>query len=85
MHRMVRGRLFVPAAAVPTSADQVAKEHKMTEEHKREQKPWYPKIEREPELNPFVSPQHRSDELDKPVSLADPEDDESEAEAGTPS
>jgi hypothetical protein len=50
----------------------------MTEERKREQKPWYPTIEREPELNPFVSPQHSSDELDNPVFLENAEDEENE-------
>jgi ribonuclease HI len=29
-------------ASIPTSADYVAQERTMTEERKREQKPWYP-------------------------------------------
>jgi hypothetical protein len=54
----------------------------MTEERKREQAPWYPTIEREPAVNPFVSPQHRSDELDKPIILEDPEAEDDEALVG---
>jgi hypothetical protein len=29
----------------------------MTEEHKHEEKPWYPRIDSDPLLNPFANPQ----------------------------
>jgi hypothetical protein len=51
----------------------------MTEKHKREEKPWRPNIEREPELNPFVNPQDRTGALENPPPLADEEDDEMES------
>jgi hypothetical protein len=48
----------------------------MSEKPKHEQKPWQPKIDREPELNPFVSPQDPTGALENPPPLSDDEDDE---------
>ena len=54
----------------------------MMEEHKRDQEPWYPKIEHEPLLNPFENPLDRTSESDNPVKLAEPDAEEEASVAG---
>jgi len=49
----------------------------MTEEHKREQKPWYPTIERMPEIRDVETWQNRSSGDDR-VLLEDAEVEENE-------
>jgi hypothetical protein len=51
----------------------------MTEKPKREEKPWRPKVDREPELNPSVNRDDRSGALENPPPLADDEDDDAES------
>ena len=51
----------------------------MTEKPKREEKPWQPTVERQPELNPFVSPLDPTGALENPPPLADDEDEEAES------
>ena len=51
----------------------------MAEEHKHEEKPWYPRIDGEPLLNPFANPQ--DGQPAHPVALEGLEDEESEEEA----
>jgi hypothetical protein len=51
----------------------------MTEKQKHEKKPWEPIVEREPELNPFVSHQDPTGALENPPPLAD-DDDEADEE-----
>ena len=48
----------------------------MTEEHKREQEPWYPTIERKPLFNPFANLLDRTSESDDPVKLPELEGEE---------
>jgi len=48
-------------------------------EHKHEEKPWYPRIDGEPLLNPFANPQ--DGQPAHPVALEGLEDEESEEEA----
>lgn len=43
----------------------------MTEDHKNEQKPWYPKVDREPLFNSFESPQIPTADAPNPVTLTD--------------
>jgi hypothetical protein len=50
----------------------------MAEEHKHEEKPWYPKIEGEPLLNPFANPQ--DGQPAHPVGLEGLEEEESAAD-----
>ncbi len=56
----------------------------MTEEHKDEQTPWYPKVDREPLFNSFESPQIPTAELPNPVALAYEDFEEVEAAAESP-
>jgi hypothetical protein len=51
----------------------------MAEEHKHEEKPWYPRIDSEPLLNPFTNPQ--DGQPAHPVALEGLEDEESEDDA----
>ena len=50
----------------------------MAEEHKHEEKPWSPRIDSEPLLNPFANPQ--DGQPAHPVALEGVEEEESEAE-----
>lgn len=43
----------------------------MTTEHRHEEKPWQPMIERQPELNPFVNSLDRTGQLENPPPLPD--------------
>jgi hypothetical protein len=49
----------------------------MAEEHKHEEKPWYPRIDGEPLLNPFANPQ--DGQPAHPVALEGLEDEEESA------
>jgi hypothetical protein len=51
----------------------------MAEEHKHEEKPWYPRIDGEPLLNPFANPQ--DGQPAHPVALEGLEDEEAADEA----
>jgi hypothetical protein len=51
----------------------------MAEEHKHEEKPWYPRVDSEPLLNPFANPQ--DGQPAHPVALEGLEDEESADEA----
>jgi len=51
----------------------------MAEEHKHEEKPWYPRIDGEQVLNPFANPQ--DGQPAHPVALEGLEEEESEADA----
>jgi hypothetical protein len=55
----------------------------MTEKQKPEQKPWRPTVERQPQLNPFVSHQDPDGALENPAPLAD-EDEDDEVDDGKP-
>ncbi len=55
-------------------ADSYWKELIMAEEHKHERKPWSPRIEGEPLLNPFANPQ--DGQPANPVALEGLEDEE---------
>lgn len=55
------------------TADYGADEHTMTPERQHLEKPWQPKIERDPVFNPFVNPQDRTGELENPPPLEDHE------------
>jgi hypothetical protein len=48
----------------------------MAEEHKHEEKPWYPRIDGEPVLNPFANPQ--DGQPAHPVALEGLEEEETE-------
>jgi hypothetical protein len=50
----------------------------MTEEHKHDEKPWSPRIDSEPLLNPFANPQ--DGQPADPVALEAVEEEESDAE-----
>lgn len=50
----------------------------MAEEHKHEEKPWSPRIDSEPLLNPFANPQ--DGQPAHPVALEGVEEEESDAE-----
>jgi hypothetical protein len=50
----------------------------MTEQHKPEKKPWQPTVERQPEMNPFVSHQDPTGALENPAPLSDDDDDADE-------
>jgi hypothetical protein len=49
----------------------------MAEEHKHDEKPWYPRIDSEPLLNPFANPQ--DGQPAHPVALEGEEEEESDA------
>ena len=66
----------------PHGRDYVAQEQTMTEERKREQRPWYPTIERMPEIRDVETWQNRSSGDDR-VLLEDTEVEEN-ASAGDP-
>jgi hypothetical protein len=51
----------------------------MTEKPTHEQKPWQPKVDRDPEFNPFVNPQDRTGALENPPPLSDEEDEDGES------
>jgi hypothetical protein len=51
----------------------------MAEKRKPEEKPWRPKLDREPELNPFVNRDDQTGALENPPPLADDEDEEGES------
>jgi hypothetical protein len=51
----------------------------MAEEHKHEEKPWYPRIDSEPLLNPFANPV--DGQQAHPVALEGLEDEESADDA----
>jgi hypothetical protein len=50
----------------------------MTEKHKPEKQPWQPRIDRPPELNPFVSHQDPDGALENPAPLSDEDDGDEE-------
>jgi hypothetical protein len=50
----------------------------MAEEHKHDEKPWSPRIDSEPLLNPFANPQ--DGQPANPVALEGVEEEESDAE-----
>jgi hypothetical protein len=52
----------------------------MTEKPKREEKPWRPRIDREPELNPSENRDDRTGALENPPP---PVDDDQEEESGS--
>ncbi len=54
----------------------------MVEDHKRDQEPWHPLIEREPQLNPFANVLSPSGESDHPVSLPELDAEEETSVAG---
>jgi hypothetical protein len=54
-------------------------EQVMAEEHKHEEKPWYPRIDGEPVLNPFANPQ--DGQPAHPVALEGLEEEEAEEAA----
>jgi hypothetical protein len=72
---------FAPSANVPTGIDNVAQEQTMTEERKHEQRPWYPTIERMPEIHNVEDWQNRSVE-ENPVLLEGGEAEENEPVTG---
>jgi hypothetical protein len=51
----------------------------MTTEHRHEKKPWQPKIEDEPEFNPFVNALERTGELENPSPLEETQAEEGES------
>jgi hypothetical protein len=53
----------------------------MAEEHKHEEKPWYPRIDSEPLLNPFANP--LDGQPAHPVALEGLEEEEAADEAAT--
>jgi len=63
------------------STDDVTQEQAMTEERKREQKPWYPTTERMPEIHNVENWQSRSIS-DNPVLLEDAEIEENKSIMG---
>ena len=68
-------------SSIPTSADDVAQEQSMTEEPKRDQEPWYPRMESMPPLYNVETWQNLSE--DNPVlRLLDAEAEEDESLAG---
>jgi hypothetical protein len=56
----------------------------MTEERNDEQKPWYPKVDREPLFNSFESPQIPTADAPNPVALTDEDFEEVEPAAESP-
>jgi hypothetical protein len=56
----------------------MTEKHKHKHKHKHDKKPWEPIVEREPELNPFVSHQDPIGALENSPPLAD--DDEADEE-----
>jgi len=50
--------------------------------HKVEVKPWQPKVEREPEFNPFANPQDLELETPPPLEQSETEDGESAQNTG---
>jgi hypothetical protein len=52
-------------ASIRTNANHVAEEQTMTEERKDEQKPWYPRIERVPEIRGVATWQNRDTDDDR--------------------
>jgi hypothetical protein len=57
-------------------------EYGMTTKHKVEVKPWRPKMQREPEFNPFVNPLDRELENPRPLEESESEDGESAQNTG---
>jgi len=58
----------------------VALDTRMTEKHAPDRKPWQPTMDREPELNPFVSHQDPTGALENPAPLADDEEEDAAEE-----
>jgi hypothetical protein len=66
-----------------TQLDYATAEHSMTEEHKREQKPWTPTIEGEPLLNAFANPLNDTAGVPHNPVLLDEVDAEGEESSGS--
>ena len=70
--------MFWTSRACTLIESYVTQEPVMAEEHKHEEKPWSPRIDSEPLLNPFANPQ--DGQPAHPVALEGVEEEESDAE-----